>query len=37
MWPKQKNFMEKTEWGTMEMLLTDPFGNHIIFVDDTGS
>lgn len=27
--------IEKMEWGTNEMYLIDPFGNHIIFVDDT--
>ena len=26
--------IEKMEWGTREMPLRDPFGNHIVFVDD---
>ena len=26
--------MEKMEWGTTEMSLLDPFGNHIVFVDE---
>lgn len=26
--------IEKTEWGTHEMPVTDPFGNHLVFVDD---
>ncbi|MBL7745376.1 MAG: VOC family protein [Chitinophagaceae bacterium] len=24
----------KTDWGTIEMPLLDPFGNHIVFVED---
>lgn len=24
----------KTDWGTIEMSLLDPFGNHIVFVED---
>ena len=26
--------VEKTEWGTMEMSLLDPFGNHIDYTED---
>jgi hypothetical protein len=26
--------IEKTEWGTLEMSLLDPFGNHLVFYED---
>lgn len=26
--------IEKTDWGTTEMSLIDPFGNHIVFTED---
>lgn len=29
-----KPAIQKMEWGTNEMSLIDPFGNHIVFVDD---
>jgi catechol 2,3-dioxygenase-like lactoylglutathione lyase family enzyme len=29
--------IEKTEWGTKEVCLLDPFGNHIVFTEALGS
>ena len=26
--------LEKMEWGSTEMSLTDPFGNHLVFTED---
>lgn len=26
--------IEKTEWGTLEMRLSDPFGNHLVFYEE---
>jgi catechol 2,3-dioxygenase-like lactoylglutathione lyase family enzyme len=31
-----KPAVEKMEWGSHEMALIDPFGNHIVFVEESG-